>query len=147
MNSEALCVGARVEVCACADQPAGKCARARECIKCACTGSVGPLGPGARPQSFLLPPPGGGRALTLTLCPPEPRPVSERPARPFYSQHPNPHSRFWSRWGSRGGPGASPGVRPTQHSSLSLHHQPLAGSSVLTHPSPCVHGPCYELWG
>lgn len=29
MNSEALCVGARVNVCACADLPAGTCVCAR----------------------------------------------------------------------------------------------------------------------
>lgn len=149
MNSEALCVGARVDVCACADRPAGTCvcARARECIHGCAHGIRRTLSPrGAAP---VVPPAAARRRQNPDFDPvsPEPRPASERPARPFYSPHPNTHSRLWSPGaGSRGGPGVSAGVRPSQHSSPSLHLQ-LSGPPVLTHPSPCVHGPCWEVWG
>ena len=85
MNSEALCVGARVAVCACADRPAGACVRAPVSVRMCAHRTDRTRVPGARPPSFLLPPPGGGRAPTLTPVSPEPRPASERPAYPLRS--------------------------------------------------------------
>lgn len=145
MNSEALCVGARVAVCACADQPAGAWVRAPVRVRVCAHRTDRTRVPGARPPSFLLPPPGGGRAPTLTPVSPEPRPASERPAYPLRSP---PLIRTRGFRGSRvsGRRGARAEAPTSPRSAQSLHPTPT-GPPVLAQPSPRVHGQSGELWG
>lgn len=129
MNSEALCVGARVDVCACADRLAGACALVYVCVRAQDRTRV----PGARPQSFLLPPPGGGRAPTLTSCPRSPaQPPSSLPT--HSAPHPSPALDVLQRnYGvGRGRLGAHLGLRTSPPSSRSLHPRPACAQPVLS---------------
>lgn len=135
MNSEALCVGARVDVCACADRPAGTCVcvRARECIHVCAHGIRRTLSPrGAAP---VVPPAAARRRQNPDFDPvsPEPRPASERPARPFYSPHPNPALEALEPRGGVSGWARGQRRRPTLSAQFSLP-APSAVWPACAHP-------------
>lgn len=77
------------------------CARARECMSVCAHRTGRTRVPGARPPSFLLPPPGGGRAPTLTPCPRSPAQPRSAPAT-CSAPHPSPALEVLEGAGCRG---------------------------------------------